>query len=97
MIKMLKIEEVSSRIGATVPYTRELCRRGEIKAKKVGKEWCIESKSVDEYLGIITSEEELKREIYIKELEGKIKHYEFVLGAIKGNLSNIELMLTAKK
>ena len=97
MSKVLKIEEVANRIGATVPYARELCRRGEIKAKKVGKEWSIDSKSVDEYLGITTSEEELKREIYIKELEGKVKHYEFILGAIKGNLSNIELMITTNK
>ena len=91
---ILKVEEVSKRIGATVPYTRELCRKGMIKAKKVGKEWSVDSKEVDKYLGITTNEEELKKEIYIKELESKVKHYEFVLGAIQGNITNIELMLT---
>ncbi|AQW22407.1 helix-turn-helix domain-containing protein [Clostridium perfringens] len=94
MSNILKIEEVSKRIGATAQYTRELCRKGIIKAKKVGKEWSVDSKEVDKYLGITTNEEELKKEIYIKELESKVKHYEFVLGAIQGNITNIELMLT---
>lgn len=93
MSKVLKITEVSEMIGTTIPYTRELLRRGELKGKKVGKEWIIKREEVDKYLGITTNEEELKRELYIKELESKVKHYEFVLEAIKGNMNNIEMML----
>lgn len=93
MSTLLKITEVSEKIGATVQYTRELCRRGEIKGKKVGKEWVVARDDVDKFLGITTSEDELRREIYIKELEGRVKHYEFILGAIRGNISNIETML----
>ncbi|MGL5479161.1 MAG: helix-turn-helix domain-containing protein [Clostridium sp.] len=93
---ILKVNEVAKRIGATVPYTRELCRRGDIKSHKLGKEWIINSEDVDKYLGVTTSEEEYRKEIYIRELESKVKHYEFVIGAIRGSLSNIETMLIDK-
>ena len=39
MSNILKIEEVSKRIGATVPYTRELCRKGIIKANSGKSFW----------------------------------------------------------
>lgn len=89
MERPLKIEEVAEMIGATVPHTRELCRNKEIKAKKVGREWVIYRKDVEEYMGISTPEEDYKRELYIKELEQKVKHYEFILSTVKMSLNNI--------
>lgn len=87
--KTMKIDEVATMIGTTIQYTRELCRNHSLKAKKVGKEWIINKKDVENYLGITTSEDDYKKDLYIKELEEELKHYRFVLSTVKMNISNL--------
>ena len=82
-------EEVAAKTGHSVPYVRELCNKAQydksikLKATKCGKEWRIEAKSVDEYLGIEVSKEDYKKNLYIKELEGKVKAYEIKIQAFE--------------
>lgn len=85
----LTTEEVSIRTGHSVAYIRELVNRAQydksikLRGTKCGKEWRIDSKSVDEYLGIEVSEEDYKKDLYIKELEGKVKAYEIKIQAFE--------------
>lgn len=78
----LTVAEVAEKIGVTPAYVRELLNRSlvdnsiKLKGTKVGKEWRIHPESLNEYLGI-TSNAESEKEVYIKELESKLKLYEF--------------------
>lgn len=85
----LNTDEVAERIGTTPAFVRELLNRAEhdktikLRGTKCGKEWRIDSKSVNEYLGISVDEESFKKDLYIKELEGKIKAYEIKINAFE--------------
>ena len=75
--------------GHTSAYIRELLNRAQydnsikLKGTKCGKEWRIDSKSVNYYLGISIDENNYKKDLYIKELEGKVKLYETKLQAFE--------------
>ncbi len=85
----LTTEEVAERTGHTSAYIREILNRAQydssikLKGTKCGKEWRIASKSVDEYLGLEVSKENYKKDLYIKELEGKVKAYEVKIQAFE--------------
>lgn len=85
----LTTEEVAERTGHTSAYIRELLNRAQydssikLKGTKCGKEWRIDSKSVNDYLGISIDENNYKKDLYIKELEGKVKLYETKLQAFE--------------
>ena len=55
----------------------------KLKGTKCGKEWRIDRKSVNDYLGIEIDENNYKKDLYIKELEGKVKLYETKLQAFE--------------
>ena len=82
-------EEVAKRTGHTPAYIREILNRAQydksikLRGTKCGKEWRIDSKSVDEYLGLEVSKEDYKKDLYIKELEGKVKAYEIKIQAFE--------------
>jgi len=90
---MLNIEEASVMANLTKSHLRQLLREGKIKGIKAGKEWRIAREELNRYLGIKTDMQSLEKDIYIKELEGKVKYYQFVLNTVKGNVSNIEDLL----
>lgn len=77
-----KVPEASQQLGVTNEYVRELLNRAQydksikLKGTKMGKEWSIDPKSINEFLGINVDEESYKKDLYIKELEGKVKVYE---------------------
>lgn len=83
--------EVAEKLGVTEAYVRELCNIGQrdkangIVAHKVGKEWRIHSSEINRRLGIAFDGESVKKELYIKDLESKIKSYEIKLETM-GNL-----------
>lgn len=85
----LTTEEVAECTGHTSAYVRELLNRAQydssikLKGTKCGKEWRIDSKSVNDYLGISIDENNYKKDLYIKELEGKVKLYETKLQAFE--------------
>ena len=54
MSTQLSVFDVSNRLNISKQRVRELCRSGEIKAKKFGNSWAIEEKSVSHY-GIQTA------------------------------------------
>lgn len=96
------VKETAERLGVTPEYVREILKRGEVdnsiklKGNKIGKEWRINPSSVNTFLGIDMDSESYKKDIKIKELEGKIKTYELQLSTLKNmiytfqNLVNID-------
>ena len=48
---------------------------------------------VNKYLGIDTDEESYKKELYIKELEGKIKAYEIQFSTVKNLVGTLESLV----
>ena len=90
--KMLSVEEFSQKGNITVTYARQLLREGKIRGVKLGKEWRVDNKEVDIYLGITTDIEIVRKDMYIKELETKLKNYEMQINTFRnivGTLGNI--------
>lgn len=93
----LTAEEVAKRLGISVQTVREKCITGEFKANKVGKEWRILPQEVNRILGISMDNEEYQKELYIKSLEGEVKHYKFLISTLKSNFNAINSMLQEVK
>lgn len=91
--------EVAEKLGVTEAHVRELCNVGQtnkedgIVAKKVGKEWRIPVSEISRKLGIAYDEETLKKELYIKDLESKIKSYEIKLETMGSLIQSITSVL----
>ena len=92
------VKETAEKVGVTEAYVREILNRAQhdksikLKGTKIGKEWKVSYKSINEFLGINVDEESYKKDLYIKELEGKVKTYQMQLEAFKqvaGSLNNI--------
>lgn len=89
------VKEVAEKLGVTEAYVRELLNRTQydksikLKGTKVGKEWRIDPKSINEYLGIDIDEESYKKDLYIKELEGKVRSLETQILAFKSVASSL--------
>lgn len=85
----LTTDEAAEYLGVTSAYVRELLNRGQydssikIRGTKCGKEWRIDRKSVNDYLGISIDENNYKKDLYIKELEGKVELYKTKLQAFE--------------
>lgn len=83
------VKEAAKRLGVSECFTRELLNRAlidksiKLRGTKCGKEWRINLKSIDEYLGIERSEEDYKKDLRIKELKGQIKTYEVKVKAFE--------------
>lgn len=91
--EMLDVEEAAKLANLTIDHLRDLLRQGKIKATKTGRQWRIAKSDLNEYLGIKTDIKSFEREIYIKELESKVKHYEFIINSCRGNLNNLNSVL----
>lgn len=87
------LAEVSEIIKLSKQSVREKILRGEIKATKVGREYRILSGEVNRILGVTNEKQEFEKDLKIKELESKVKHYEFVLDTLKVNMSAITSIL----
>ena len=90
---VVTIKEAALRIKVSEANVRQLIKEKKIAAKKVGKEWRIPSDEIDRLLGINTDVEHFKKDIYIKELEGKVKNYEVQFKAFKNMVSTLADML----
>ena len=83
------VDEAAERIGVTKCYIRELLNRAmtdksiKLRGTKCGREWRLDPKSIDEYLGIERNEEDYKKDLRIKELEGQVKAYEIKIKAFE--------------
>lgn len=89
------VKEAAEKIGVTEAYIREILNRGQhdktikLKGTKIGKEWRVNSQSINDYLGINVDEESYKKDLYIKELEGKLKSLETQILAFKSVASSL--------
>lgn len=89
---MLSIKEVAETAKLTEQHVRQLLREGKIKGTKAGKEWRVAKEDLNRYLGIQTDTQALEKDLYIKELEGKIKTYQVQMTTLRnlvGTLDNI--------
>lgn len=84
---ILKLKEISEKYDIPVTRLTLAIRQGKLKAVKSGKEYIITLNEIHKYLGIETTSESLERELYIKELESKIKNYEIQISALKNCIS----------
>ncbi|HBJ1646725.1 helix-turn-helix domain-containing protein [Clostridium sp. ZBS20] len=87
-----KVKEVAEMINKPAATVRNEIRLGKIKARKSGTEYLIEKSEVDRYLGIETNDENLRKDLEIVELRGKIKSLETQISAFKNvaiSLNNI--------
>lgn len=84
---MICIKEVSTKAQLTEPHIRQLLREGKIQGRKIGKEWRVSREELNRYLGIKTDMQSLEKDLYIKDLEGKIRNYEMQMDTFK-NLVN---------
>lgn len=82
--ELLKTDEVAAELGKPRTFITNQIRQGKLKAIKSGKEYLINREDLNSYLGIMTNEEDYKKDLYIKELEGKIKTYEVQFNTVKG-------------
>lgn len=90
--EMLTVEEFSNMANISLAHTRQLLREKKINGVKVGKEWRISKEDANNYLGILTDVKMVEKEIYIKDLESKLKNYEMQINTFRdivGTLGNI--------
>lgn len=66
------VEEASKLLGVSKQTIRDKLSTNEIKGNKVGREWRIFKSSINNLLGIESGENQ--KDIYIKQLEEKIKY-----------------------
>lgn len=89
-VTILRLKEVSEKYNINPNRLTLAIRQGKLKAVKTGKEYVVTLKEIHKYLGIETTSENMERELYIKELEGKIKNYEIQVGALKNCISMMQ-------
>lgn len=88
-----KTREVAEMTGKSVATITNEIRKGNIKATKVGKEYLIPQIELDRFLGIETTPQDMDRELYIKDLENKIRVYEFKIKSLKNAIESVENVL----
>lgn len=86
---LLGTDEVAAELKKSRQFVQGEIRKKKLKAVKVGREFKVSRKDLNLYMGVDNSLEQLKQEIYIKELEAKVKHLEFVLNSVRSNLQNL--------
>ncbi|AVK48966.1 hypothetical protein AXY43_13540 [Clostridium sp. MF28] len=91
---VLKLKEISEKYDIPVNRLTSLIRQGRLKAVKSGKEYVVTLTEIHRYLGIETTSESLEKELYIRELESRIKSYEIQLMAIKNCIGMIDKVVT---
>lgn len=88
-----KTREVAEMTGKSVAAITNEIRKGNMKATKVGKEYLIPQIELDRFLGIETTPQDMDRELYIKDLENKIRVYEFKIKSLKNAIESVENVL----
>lgn len=90
---VFRLKEISEKYNIPVTRLTLAVRQGKLKAVKSGKEYIVTLNELHRYLGIETTSEGLEKELYIKELESKIKNYEIQLLAIKNCIGAIDQVI----
>jgi len=87
---ILRLKEISVQYNIPVTRLTLAIRQGKLKAVKTGKEYVVTLNEIHKYLGIETTSEGMERELYIKELESKLKNYEIQISALKNCVSMMQ-------
>lgn len=87
---ILRLKEISVQYNIPVTRLTLAIRQGKLKAVKIGKEYVVTLNEIHKYLGIETTSEGMERELYIKELESKLKNYEIQISALKNCVSMMQ-------
>lgn len=91
--EMITVEEFSNMANISLAHTRQLLREKKINGIKVGKEWRISKEDANNYLGILTDVKMIEKEIYIKDLEAKLKSYEMQIATFKNIVGTLEAIV----
>lgn len=89
-VELLKTDEVARELGKARTFVTNQIRQGKITGVKSGKEYLITRQELNKYLGIETDDRTLKKDLYIKELEGKVENYELRINTLKRLLVTLE-------
>lgn len=87
---ILRLKEIAVQYNIPVTRLTLAIRQGKLKAVKTGKEYVVTLNEIHKYLGIETTSEGMERELYIKELESKLKNYEIQISALKNCVSMMQ-------
>ncbi len=90
-----RLKEISEKYNIPITRLTLAIRQGKLKAVKSGKEYIVTIDAINNYLGIETTSQGMERELYIKELEGKLKNYEVQIGALKNCVSMMQNVITS--
>lgn len=90
---ILKLKEISEKYDIPVNRLTLAIRQGKLKAVKSGNEYVVALTEIHRYLGIETTSESLERELYIKELENKVKNYEMKISTLENCVNMIKNIL----
>lgn len=91
---IMNLKDISEKYNIPVTRLTLAIRQGKLKAVKSGKEYIVTLNEIHKYLGIETTSESLEKELYIKELESKIKNYEIQMSALKNCINMMENMVS---
>ena len=92
-ITVFRLKEISKKYNIPVTRLTLAIRQGKLKAVKSGKEYIVTLNEIHKYLGIETTSEGMEKELYIKELESKLKNYEIQISALKNCVSMMQNMI----
>lgn len=90
MVELLTTDQVAEIISNNRQYVQSEIRKGTLKAKRYGKSYKVTREDLNKYMGLSNDKEEFEKDLYISKLEAQVRHYEFIISTIKGNLSNME-------
>ena len=91
---IMNLKDISEKYNIPVTRLTLAIRQGKLKAVKSGKEYIVTLNEIHKYLGIETTSESLEKELYIKELESKIKSYEIQMSALKNCINMMENLVS---
>lgn len=90
---IFKLKEISEKYDIPVTRLTLAVRQGKLKAVKSGKEYVVTLTEIHRYFGIETTSESLEKELYIKELESKIKNYEIQMSTLRNCINMMESLV----
>ncbi|WP_455810153.1 helix-turn-helix domain-containing protein [Clostridium butyricum] len=90
---IFKLKEISKKYDIPVSRLTLAIRQGKLKANRVGKEYIVTIDELYRYLGIETTSQGMERELYIKELENKVKNYEIQMATLKNCISMMDNLI----
>jgi hypothetical protein len=90
---ILRLKEISIKYDIPVSRLTLAIRQRKLKANKLGKEYVVTVDELYKYLGIETTSQGMERELYIKELEHKIKNYEIQMATLKNCISMMDSLV----